>query len=97
MPVYQPTATQLVNGDVVVAGGELPPNKITKDVAIFDWVHARWSATSSLTISREYNTATTLQDGRVLVAGGTTKGRDPASPENLVVVASAELGTIQGQ
>jgi predicted secreted protein len=61
------TATLLVDGRVLVAGG-------TGDAAataeLFDPTAGAWRATGSLTTPRWGHTATLLADGRVLVAGG---------------------------
>lgn len=67
------TATLLDNGDVLVAGGYyLYPgdSRILKSCEIYDSKTSKWIITDSLKIDREYHTATKLQDGRILVAGG---------------------------
>lgn len=68
------TGTGLPNGDLVVIGGE-PPNEVdTRRVQ--RWVAATklWCLAGSLSSGRKQHTATLLQDGRVLVVGGTSSG-----------------------
>jgi len=67
------TATLLQNGKVLVAGGQDYPSisYITRASAeIYDPDTGKWTQTGSLAYDRYGHTATLLQDGRVLVAGG---------------------------
>ena len=68
------TATRLLDGRVLVAGGGgLPGICFTGDLAsaeLFDPATGTWSATGAMTGGRSYHTASLLPDGRVLVAGG---------------------------
>jgi hypothetical protein len=71
------TATLLQNGKVLVAGGRYstgvigPDGKGVTEVAeLYDPVAGMWSPTGSLTNARADSTATLLQNGKVLVAGG---------------------------
>lgn len=66
------TATLLPNGKVLVTGGFNGVYLATAE--LYDptngtWV-ATWAATSSMTAARSLHTATLLQSGKVLVAGG---------------------------
>jgi len=64
------TATLLLDGRVLVAGGE-DANAITLHSAeLYDPNTGEWSLTGSLHEGRAIHTATLLGDGRVLVAGG---------------------------
>ena len=67
------TATLLQNGKVLVAGGEYNPfiaNTMRASAEIYDPATATWAQTGSMNNKRSEQTATLLQDGRVLVAGG---------------------------
>ena len=84
------TATLLQNGKVLVAGGY----GVTSADGAFDYLGSAelydpatgtWSATGSLSDARCCHTATLLQDGRVLVAGGSNDLDDG------VALTSAEL------
>ena len=84
------TATLLQNGKVLVAGGY---GAASADGAFdylgsaeqYDPATGTWSTTGSLNVARCCHTATLLQDGRVLVAGGTNDLDDG------VTLSSAEL------
>jgi Ca2+-binding RTX toxin-like protein len=68
------TATRLLDGRVLVAGGDLP------DTEIYDPVARVWRPTGVLNTARVGATATLLPDGRVLLAGGTGQiGTDPVT------------------
>lgn len=67
------TATRLSNGIVLVAGGSTTnrsPLGLTNTAELYDPVTSKWSLTGSMTTIRSGHTATLLQDGKVLVAGG---------------------------
>jgi len=71
-PRYAHTATLLTDGQVLVAGGA-GPNRYstpTSDAELYDPVSGTWSTTGSLNTARFNHTATLLQSGEVLVAGG---------------------------
>lgn len=71
------TTTLLKNGNVLLIGG------IRKNVALYDPNSNSWSTTGNMNIARGYHSATLLNDGRVLVAGG--RGSETSS------LTSAEL------
>lgn len=80
------TATLLLNGRVLVTGGQTPdedPNKvlITPSAEIFDPVANTWSKAKSLLLARTKHTATRLEDGTVLVVGGSTLSGNTAAVE----------------
>jgi tetratricopeptide (TPR) repeat protein len=70
------TASLLLNGKVLVAGGGGNPGD-----EVYDPSTSTWSSTGSLATSRAYHTATLLPGGKVLVAGGTGAGKELSSAE----------------
>ena len=66
------TATLLPNGKVLVAGGlgDTGFSGILSSAELYDPSSGTWSGTGSLTTAREFQTATLLPNGKVLVAGG---------------------------
>ena len=82
------TATLLANGKVLVVGGlgvgpAAPPIRIAS-AELYDPATNTWSAAGSLATARAHHTATSLADGRVLVAGGSSNNAN-------LPIASAEL------
>ena len=72
------TATLLVNGQVLVAGGTETGDDFFPPLAgseIYDPGAGAWRQTGSLNTDRRGHTATLLQNGNVLVAGGISAGR----------------------
>jgi N-acetylneuraminic acid mutarotase len=69
---YAHTATLLPNGKVLVAGGVGPNSCSTSNstAELYDPITGTWSHTGSLNTARISHTATLLQNGQVLVAGG---------------------------
>src|SRR5437588_8364373 len=66
-------AIRLANGSLLVEGGDTTNGKISSAVTngeLFDPLTKTWTATAPLGIARDFFSATLLQDGRVLVAGG---------------------------
>lgn len=63
------TATLLLNGKVLVAGG-YDGTGTSSSVQLYDPATGTWSNTASLNHPRQSHTATLLPDGKVLVAGG---------------------------
>jgi sugar lactone lactonase YvrE len=70
------TATLLLSGKVLVAGGQGNSSVTRSSSEIYDPAlgGGKWTYTSSLKTARYGHTATLLQDGRVLVAGGYLTG-----------------------
>ena len=69
---YAHTATLLLNGKVLVAGGAGPNSCFTptNSAELYDPVSGTWSYTGFLNTARIDHTATLLQNGQVLIAGG---------------------------
>jgi N-acetylneuraminic acid mutarotase len=82
------TATLLANGKVLVAGGYAggagPGFGITDSAELYDPDTETWSFTSNMSNTRAWHTATLLQNGKVLVAGGAANG-------NVDITNTAEL------
>ena len=67
------TATLLLDGRVLVAGGEDASGGLTS-AELYDPSSGSWTATGSMTMYRAGQTATLLRNGKVLVAGGMVSG-----------------------
>ena len=86
------TATLLLDGRVLIAGGE-GTNYINEAATLYDPGTRQFSPTGSMATARTSHTATLLPDGRVLIIGGYTCGRDREGwcVSKSVPTASAEL------
>jgi hypothetical protein len=80
-----PTDTLLPDGKVLAAGGCCAGNGYLATAELYDAGSGTWAATASMDEARSGHTATLLNDGRVVVAGGYNV-EDPLTP-----LASAEL------
>ena len=81
---FHHTATLLNNGKVLVAGGQsvLTFSSTTFDSAeLYDPDAGTWSTTGSMSFGRSDHTATLLNNGKVLVAGGQVGSSTIASAE----------------
>ena len=81
------TATLLLDGRVLIAGGEDNSGLLIAAAEIYDPASGKFSQTGALVVPRKYHTATLLTDGRVLIAGGFVPGPSLATSP----LASAEL------
>jgi len=73
------TATLLLNGKALVAGGA--PFLPAATSEIYDPLTTTWTNAAPLNTGREFHTATLLQDGRVVVTGGQTASQLLSSTE----------------
>lgn len=65
-------------GKVLVVGGRTPDGRSTASAELYDPESGSWRTVGALATARTGHSATVLQDGRVLVAGGRVAGGDPA-------------------
>lgn len=81
MSLSSHTGTRLPSGDLVVIGGE-PPNAVDT-TRVQRWLieSKQWCLAGELADGRKLHTATLLNDGRVLVVGGTSSGLPERSAE----------------
>ena len=81
MSLSSHTGTRLPSGDLVVIGGE-PPNSVDT-TRVQRWLieSKQWCLAGELVNGRKLHTATLLNDGRVLVVGGTSSGLPERSSE----------------
>jgi hypothetical protein len=77
---YIHTATLLLSGQVLVAGGS-DGSAALASAELYDPATNTWSATGSLATARDQHTATLLPSGQVLVAGGAGNSAALASAE----------------
>ena len=92
---YAPTgqvATLLINGNVLVAGGQSGSADQVGTAEVYNVSNNTWAATGSMT-GRDAAAATLLQNGDVLVEGGSSGTQDGYYGEIGGTVASAQLYT----
>jgi len=81
---YNHTAMLLPDGSVLIAGGQQDGEDVPACLSsceLYDPASAAWRRTADLASVRSSHTATLLEDGRVLVAGGQDRRRELATVE----------------
>src|SRR5436190_23660711 len=78
---FEHTATLLLNGMVLVAGGGDGTGNMLTSAELYDTASGMWTATGSLNVGRWSHTTTLLPNGMVLVAGGADDNFSLASAE----------------
>src|SRR6202171_1397587 len=75
------TATLLISGKVLVAGGQSDASRPLASAELYDRAVGTWLTTASLAVARRGHTATILPDGAVLAVGGDNNSGYLASAE----------------
>ena len=78
---YQPTATLLPSGRVLLVGGRATNGSALASTELYDPAANAWSSAGTLATARSSHTATLLPSGKTLVAGGIGGGSLLNSPE----------------
>jgi N-acetylneuraminic acid mutarotase len=89
------TATRLLTGKVLVAGGSNYSNGVRtylNDAWLFDPATGMWTATGGMVTERSGHTATLLPNGKVLVVGGENRTNDYANPIRTAEVYDPDSG-----
>jgi len=74
------TVTLLKDDKVLLTGGLISQNTVSKYAEIYDPLKNKFISTEELNVNRYFHTATLLPDGKVLIAGG--KSKDDYLPLN---------------
>ncbi len=79
---YRSASVTLADGRVLVVGGCGATGKLpARSAEIYDPATHKFSVTGTLSVDRDFDTATLLEDGRVLVAGGDYPNGAPSTAE----------------
>jgi hypothetical protein len=87
------SATELIDGRILVAGGGGSDPAASTHAALFDPSSNSWTATGNLNIGRHGHSAVVLPDGRVLVAGGIKSNNSPTSSTEIYDPATGNWTT----
>ena len=89
------TATLLMNGKVLVAGGvaDTFDSAVLASAELYDPVTGTWTNTGSMAVGRASHTAVLLSSGKVLVCGGFNSGFGPLASAELYDPASGTWST----
>ena len=71
------TATKLLDGKILIAGGFGKRFKVLKTVEVYDPVSGEWQIVADMNFPRAEHSAVLLQDGRILVTGGRDENYAP--------------------
>src|SRR5438309_10410470 len=83
--------TLLLNGQVLVVGGY--GSGFVAASELYDPVAGTWQTSGALNTVRQFQTATLLSNGKVLIAGGETPGVPGVTPTNSVELCDPVSGT----
>src|SRR5215471_4597385 len=95
------TATLLLDGKVLVAGGA-GQSGILGTAELYEPATGKWNPTGSMNVPRQLHTATLLKDGKVLIVGGSTdnytslNGAELYDPKNEKWSVTGSLNTRRG-
>jgi len=92
---YHPTATLLNNGKVLVAGGStcISPGCPVASAELYDESHNAFSSAGTMSSARANHTATLLNNGQVLLAGGYNSCTTTCTSESNVEVYDPAANT----
>lgn len=91
-PRMDHTATPLLDGRVLIAGGYRKVGGVLASAELYDPKSDTFTPTGSMNVPREWHTATLLSDGRVLIAGG-RQGIQPGLDESSALAEIYDPGT----
>jgi hypothetical protein len=87
-----PTATLLLDGEVLIAGGDIGDGDGSSTLAeVYDPISGNFTPLPNMNTAREQNVSTLLPDGTVLLAGG--HGGVPLADGGFDNLSSSELFT----
>jgi Abnormal spindle-like microcephaly-assoc'd, ASPM-SPD-2-Hydin/Galactose oxidase, central domain len=87
-----PTVTQLQNGRILLTGGQdISGSASLATAEIYDPSTTMFTLTGSMAVTRQSQAAALLQNGQVLVAGGTPTGEIPTATAELYDPASGNF------
>ena len=78
-PRYYHAASTLNDGTVLISGGSdiVPGSRAKATAEIYDPTAGTFAATGSMNAVRVWHTSTVLQNGKVLITGGSDSGSVP--------------------